>query len=239
MTKSLANRLIMKQKLYSYRMMEDKSILEQLSDFNKTIDDLDNIDDAKLPDEDKAILLLNSLPKSYESIKDAMVFGGSGKITLERVQCAIRSKQLQKQTDGYHNQGLHIRHNKPKFQTQQQNKRKDLKGKLLEKGFIINMKKPYLTLKDARGNLIACVKMTKNRLFPLTLRHDTLKCMKGVIKDESWLWHLRFGHLNFEGLKLLSTKNMVKGLPHIDHPNEVCEGCILGKHQCTRMFVVH
>ena len=23
---------------------------------------------------------------------------------------------------------------------------------------------------------------------------------------------------------------MVKGLPYIDHPNEVCEGCILGKH---------
>ena len=103
-------------------------------------------------------------------------------------------------------------------------------GQLLEKGFIINMKDRYITLKDARGNLIARVEMTKNRLFPLTLRHDTLKCMKSVIKDESWLWHLRFGHLNFGGLKLLSAKNMVKGLPHIDHPNEVCEGCILGKH---------
>ena len=30
------------------------------------------------------------------------------------------------------------------------------------------------------------------------------------VQDESWLWHFRFGHLNFGGLKLLHTKNMVK-----------------------------
>lgn len=43
MTKSLANRLYMKRKLYSYRMHEDRSILEQLVDFNKTLDDLDKL----------------------------------------------------------------------------------------------------------------------------------------------------------------------------------------------------
>ena len=32
------------------------------------------------------------------------------------------------------------------------------------------------------------------------------------VQDESWLWHFRFGHLNFGGLKLLHTKNMVKRL---------------------------
>ena len=49
------------------------------------------------------------------------------------------------------------------------------------------------------------------------------------MQDESWLWHFRFGHLNFGGLKLLHTKNMVKGLPLIDKPERVCEGCIFGK----------
>ena len=33
------------------------------------------------------------------------------------------------------------------------------------------------------------------------------------VQDESWLWHFRFGHLKFGKLKLLHTKNMVKGLP--------------------------
>ena len=49
------------------------------------------------------------------------------------------------------------------------------------------------------------------------------------VQDESWLFHFRFGHLNFCGLKLLHTKNMVKGLPLIGKPKRVCEGCIFGK----------
>jgi len=49
------------------------------------------------------------------------------------------------------------------------------------------------------------------------------------VHDESWLWHFRFGHLNFGGMKLLHTKNMVKGFPLIDRPERVCEGCIFGK----------
>ena len=38
------------------------------------------------------------------------------------------------------------------------------------------------------------------------------------VPDESWLWHFRVGHLNFGGIKLLYTNNMVKGLPLIDRP---------------------
>ena len=49
------------------------------------------------------------------------------------------------------------------------------------------------------------------------------------MKDENWLWHLRFGHLNLGGLNLLHRKGMVKGLPLIEKPNSLCEGCILGK----------
>ena len=36
------------------------------------------------------------------------------------------------------------------------------------------------------------------------------------VQDESWLWHFRFGQLNFGGLKLLHRKIMVKGFPLID-----------------------
>ncbi|GKA50384.1 retrovirus-related pol polyprotein from transposon TNT 1-94, partial [Tanacetum coccineum] len=49
-------------------------------------------------------------------------------------------------------------------------------------------------------------------------------------EDHSWLWHMRYGHLNFGDLKLISSKGIVKGLDKIDHPNQVCEGCLLGKH---------
>jgi len=47
--------------------------------------------------------------------------------------------------------------------------------------------------------------------------------------DESYRWHLRWGHLNQKGLQLLKQKDMVVGLPHIDRKLQVCEGCIYGK----------
>ena len=95
MTKSLANRLFMKQRLYSWRFLEDKSIIEQLEDFDKAVDDLENID-VVIDDEYKAILLLNALPKSYDQLRDAILFGREGTVTLQEVQSALRSKELQR-----------------------------------------------------------------------------------------------------------------------------------------------
>lgn len=42
--------------------------------------------------------------------------------------------------------------------------------------------------------------------------------------------HLRFGHVNFGGLKLLSKKSMVREFPSIDHLDQLCQGCLYRKH---------
>jgi len=68
MTKSLVNHLYLKQSLYSFKMHEDRSVGEQLDLFNKIILDLENID-VTIDDEDQALLLLCSLPKSYSHFK--------------------------------------------------------------------------------------------------------------------------------------------------------------------------
>jgi hypothetical protein len=75
-------------------------------------------------------------------------------------------------------------------------------------------------------NLIAKVPMTINRMFLLNIQADVAKCLKTFLKDSSWLWHLRFGHENFGGLKLLAQKKMVNGLPSID---QLCKECLVGK----------
>ena len=102
-------------------------------------------------------------------------------------------------------------------------------GQLLEKGYNILMKDYSLLIRDNHGNMIAKVQMTKNRMFLLNIQTDVAKCLKSCLKDPNWIWHLRFGHLNFDGLRLLAKKNMVKGLPYVKHLDQFCEGCLYGK----------
>ncbi|KAK2996001.1 hypothetical protein RJ640_019468 [Escallonia rubra] len=102
-------------------------------------------------------------------------------------------------------------------------------GQLLEKGYSIHMTDKCLYLRDDKGSLIARVPMSSNMMFLMNIHHDAPKCLKACFDNQSWLWHLRLGHLNFGGLKLLSTKNMVKGLPLIDQPDQLCEACLVGK----------
>ncbi|KAK2965409.1 hypothetical protein RJ640_001486 [Escallonia rubra] len=102
-------------------------------------------------------------------------------------------------------------------------------GQLLEKGYEI-MKNYSLFMKDPFGNLVANVPMTRNRMFLLNIQSDVAKCLKSCVRDSSWLWHLRLGHLHFGGLNLLSRKEMVKGLPHISHSNQLYDLIFTGNN---------
>lgn len=65
-------------------MVENKFILDQLRDFHKIIDDLENIY-MNIEYEVKALLLLISLPRSFEHCKDSLIYGKKGTITLDEV----------------------------------------------------------------------------------------------------------------------------------------------------------
>ena len=118
LAKSLANRLYMKRRLYSYSFSDDKSIVEQLEDFSKSIDDLEAVD-VKISDEDKAILVLNALPSSYDQLRDAILYGRDKAITLNEVHAALMAKELQKgasKVNDSHPESLNIKKfNKKKF----------------------------------------------------------------------------------------------------------------------------
>lgn len=73
-------------------------------------------------------------------------------------------------------------------------------------------------------------------MFPLDVSNMENFALAASVKDDSKLWHLRYGHLNIKGLKLLVDKGMVLGLPKIDSI-ELCEGCIYGK-QTRKSFPV-
>ena len=90
--KSLVNRLYLKQALYSFRMTESRTVPEQLDVFNKLIQDLENID-VETDDKDQAMMLLCSLPNSYDSFKDTLLYGRES-LSMSDVKSALSSKEL-------------------------------------------------------------------------------------------------------------------------------------------------
>jgi len=98
MTMSLAQSKFLKQQLYSFEIVESNAILEQLTEFNKILDDLENIE-VHLEDEDKVILLLCALTRSFESFEDTILYGKEGTVTFEEVQTTLRIKELTKSKD--------------------------------------------------------------------------------------------------------------------------------------------
>ena len=66
-TKTLPNMIYLKQRFVSYKMIESKSIEENLDTFLKLVDDLASLN-IEVSDEDQAIQILTSLPPQYDSL---------------------------------------------------------------------------------------------------------------------------------------------------------------------------
>ncbi|KAL8549453.1 hypothetical protein ACS0TY_008332 [Phlomoides rotata] len=92
-TKSVSNKLYVKQKLLDFRMSEGKDLNEQLDTFNRYIDDLEDLD-VKMEDDDKALMLLNALPRSLYNFKDSVLFGNQDGVSYESVLAAVKTKIL-------------------------------------------------------------------------------------------------------------------------------------------------
>nr|GEW37904.1 zinc finger, CCHC-type [Tanacetum cinerariifolium] len=109
MTKSLANKLYLKKKLYSFYMPGGRKIFEHIDEFKKIVLDLANIK-VKLEDEDLALLLLTSLPTSYEHFVDTLLYGREA-LTLEDVVAILNSKEIKERSKvkGDDGEGLYVK----------------------------------------------------------------------------------------------------------------------------------
>ncbi|GJT33639.1 retrovirus-related pol polyprotein from transposon TNT 1-94 [Tanacetum coccineum] len=96
MTKSLANKLYLKKKLFTFYIDSGKKLSEHIDEFNKLIGDLANIG-VDIDDEDQALMLLTSLPSSYDNFVETLLYGRES-LTLEDVlsdhrDCPKRNKK--------------------------------------------------------------------------------------------------------------------------------------------------
>ncbi|XP_017420194.2 uncharacterized protein LOC108330202 [Vigna angularis] len=75
-------------------------------------------------------------------------------------------------------------------------------GHLLEKGYTMNMHQKHIEIFDDRKRLVLKAPLAKNKTFKVKLSATTIQCLSSInIEEEEWLWHYRYGHLNFRSLR--------------------------------------
>ncbi|KAK2364611.1 cysteine-rich RECEPTOR kinase [Trifolium repens] len=105
-------------------------------------------------------------------------------------------------------------------------------AKLCDKGFIINFKPTFCTIESNKDNNVILKAIRHGNVYMLDLDDNCLSGAKCLItkNDESWLWHRRMAHLNFDLLNKIASKDLVIGLPKIRFSRDhLCDACQMGK----------
>ena len=108
-------------------------------------------------------------------------------------------------------------------------------GQLQERGLAILIQGGLCKIYHPDKGLIIQTIMSANRMFILLAQTQTSsqaqqeRCFHTSSQDLSHLWHRRYGHLSYKGLRTLQYKKMVRGLPQFPASNVICTDCINGK----------
>ncbi|MFQ6668738.1 hypothetical protein Gotur_034286 [Gossypium turneri] len=89
-TKSLVNHLVLKQLIFMFRMNQYELLRDHMSQFITLLNDLNNVE-VKIDDEVHAMLLLCSLPSSYKSFRETLIYDRD-KLSFEDVKGHLLSK---------------------------------------------------------------------------------------------------------------------------------------------------
>ncbi|XP_019430095.1 PREDICTED: uncharacterized protein LOC109337549 [Lupinus angustifolius] len=92
------------------------------------------------------------------------------------------------------------------------------------KRFSATMKDGHCEIFDAGERLILRSHLSNNMTFQVNIKAVEDQCLAAMETiEESWLWHNRYGHLNFKSLSKLGSTNMVVRLPPTEVPKKKSE----------------
>lgn len=106
-------------------------------------------------------------------------------------------------------------------------------GQMSEQGNKVILQGEFLWVYDKVGKLLMRVQRSANRLYKIFLEETHGGCLLTKTEEDSWLWHARLGHLNFNAMNLMKKNEMVEGLPKMIQPKEACKGCLMAKQTRT------
>ena len=96
LTKSIESRLQLKSKLYRFQMKRGLPIDEYMNSYTKFLTDLVNVD-VKIDEEDKAVILLNSLSEEEYEMFTLTLINGRQTLNYSKVSAALVNYEVRRQ----------------------------------------------------------------------------------------------------------------------------------------------
>ena len=91
----------------------------------------------------------------------------------------------------------------------------------------IRFHKDFLTIHNDRGFLLTKVQRNLVRLYPLKLAIIE-QCLH-INEDLTWLWHKRYGYLNFASLKIFVISGYGQRTTNNTQREDLCSSCVTSK----------
>jgi hypothetical protein len=134
-SKSLVNKLFLRNKLYNLRMRDGDSVVEHLNAFNTVVSQLVYVE-IKISNEYKCINLLCSLPDSWDSLVVA-ICSNTTALKFDKVVSSLLSEEMrQKNMEEHNTDALFAR-----GWSQERNRSKSSSGRSKSKGRSISLRK--------------------------------------------------------------------------------------------------
>uniref|UniRef100_A0A2N9HJ44 Integrase catalytic domain-containing protein n=1 Tax=Fagus sylvatica TaxID=28930 RepID=A0A2N9HJ44_FAGSY len=230
MSKSLMNKLHLKQKLYGLKMTEGADLRQHINTFKQIISDMLRID-IKFEDEDKAMMLLTSLRlptntlDSVESSGEGLVVKGyqdrGRKKDKDDKSARGRSKSKSKTVKNWFDTYRSINCGSVRMGN-------DATCTIIGMGTIkIKMSNGVVRtleevrhIPDMRKNLISLGTLD-SKGYSYKSENGIMKVSKGAMvvmtvaeseDDDTLLWHMRLGHMSEHGMRELHKRNLLTGI---------------------------
>jgi hypothetical protein len=94
-------------------------------------------------------------------------------------------------------------------------------GQLDEIGCPTHVEDGHMMVCDRVNKIIVKRPRERNQLYPAHLKIVKPVCLLAHAGKTAWVWHARFGHQHFQRLERLASHDMVRGLPRIEHPEQL------------------
>ncbi|KAH9654970.1 hypothetical protein KPL70_022170 [Citrus sinensis] len=234
--KSLAKRLYMKRKLYTFSMKEGTAMKDHLDEFNKLILDLENVN-VNLEDEDRALILLSLMAKSKPEKKK-----NHDKKSNNQKAKADKKKKKRKcyfcQKEGHYIKDCFEKKKLEKIQ-------KDSSGKAAiasedegdSEGADVLIAAEKQPTEEWILDSGCSFHMSPNKQLFKTFEKVDTGVIASVSGDKTKLWHMRLAHMSEKGLRELGKQGLI-GSGQISSL-EFYEKCVFGKATRQRKVWVY